>query len=39
MDSAWGFVSSTLDERSGGSKIVIRYGKRLPERLPPSLFK
>lgn len=35
-DYPWGFVSSTYDDRSGGSEIVIRYGERLPERLPPS---
>jgi hypothetical protein len=35
-DYPWGFVSSIFDDRSGGSEIVIRYGERLPERLPPS---
>jgi len=35
-DYSWGFVSSVYDDRSGGSEIVIRYGERLPERVPPS---
>jgi hypothetical protein len=37
-EEAWGFVSSIVDDRSGGAEIVIRYGARLPERLPPSPF-
>jgi hypothetical protein len=35
-EEPWGFVSSVFDEKSGGSEIVIRYGARLPERLPVS---
>jgi hypothetical protein len=35
-EESWGFVSSVYDEKSGGSEIVIRYGARLPERLPES---
>ena len=38
----WGFVASILDEKSGGSEILIRYGSRLPERAsspyPPIAF-
>jgi hypothetical protein len=35
-DYPWGFVSSALDERSGGAEIVIRYGARLPEPMSES---
>jgi hypothetical protein len=38
-DEPWGFIGSTFDEKSGGSEIVIRYGAKLPERLPDSPFK